>query len=95
VQSTSQDKIVLLPTSGGSLPLSIITERLNTVTISVPIANLRQQPARRERNIRLAESLGRLRDLGRNNDDEMSHKKLSVVSSQSSWSVVSILLSNH
>src|SRR6185369_4670748 len=39
VQSTSAEKIVLLPTSGGSLPLSIITERLKTVTISVPIAN--------------------------------------------------------
>ncbi len=39
VQSTAKEKIVLLPTSGGSLPLSIITERLKTVTISVPIAN--------------------------------------------------------
>src|SRR6185369_3363901 len=39
VQSTSPEKIVLLPTSGGSLPLSVITERLRTVTISVPIAN--------------------------------------------------------
>ncbi|HEX5890856.1 MAG TPA: M20/M25/M40 family metallo-hydrolase [Pyrinomonadaceae bacterium] len=39
VQSTTPDKIVLLPTSGGSLPLSIITENLKTVTISVPIAN--------------------------------------------------------
>src|SRR5215216_3661355 len=36
VQSTTTEKIVLLPTSGGSLPLSIITERLKTVTISVP-----------------------------------------------------------
>ena len=39
VQSTSKDPIVRLPTSGGSLPLSIITDRLQTVTISVPIAN--------------------------------------------------------
>ena len=39
VQSTSKDPIVKMPTSGGSLPLSIITDRLRTVTISVPIAN--------------------------------------------------------
>jgi acetylornithine deacetylase/succinyl-diaminopimelate desuccinylase-like protein len=53
VQSTSQDKIVLLPTSGGSLPLSIITERLNTVTISVPIANYDNNQHAENENIRL------------------------------------------
>ncbi|PYS58842.1 MAG: peptidase M20, partial [Acidobacteria bacterium] len=39
VQSTSKDPIVKLPTSGGSLPLSIITDHLRTVTMTVPIAN--------------------------------------------------------
>jgi len=39
VQSTTSDKIVRLPTSGGSLPLSVITQNLKTVTASVPIAN--------------------------------------------------------
>ncbi|MGH9732030.1 MAG: M20/M25/M40 family metallo-hydrolase, partial [Candidatus Acidiferrales bacterium] len=34
VQATSKDPIVKLPTSGGSLPLSIITDRLQTVTIT-------------------------------------------------------------
>ena len=53
VQSTSSEKIVLLPTSGGSLPLSIITERLKTVTISVPIANYDNNQHAENENIRL------------------------------------------
>ena len=53
VQSTSQEKIVLLPTSGGSLPLSIITERLKTVTISVPIANYDNNQHAENENIKL------------------------------------------
>ena len=53
VQSTAQEKIVLLPTSGGSLPLSIITERLRTVTISVPIANYDNNQHAENENIRL------------------------------------------
>jgi acetylornithine deacetylase/succinyl-diaminopimelate desuccinylase-like protein len=53
VQSTSQEKIVLLPTSGGSLPLSIISGRLRTVTISVPIANYDNNQHAENENIRL------------------------------------------
>jgi acetylornithine deacetylase/succinyl-diaminopimelate desuccinylase-like protein len=53
VQSTSLEKIVLLPTSGGSLPLSIITERLKTVTISVPIANYDNNQHAENENIRI------------------------------------------
>jgi acetylornithine deacetylase/succinyl-diaminopimelate desuccinylase-like protein len=53
VQSTTADKIVLLPTSGGSLPLSIITENLRTVTISVPIANYDNNQHAENENIRL------------------------------------------
>jgi acetylornithine deacetylase/succinyl-diaminopimelate desuccinylase-like protein len=53
VQSTSPEKIVLLPTSGGSLPLSIITERLKMVTISVPIANYDNNQHAENENIRL------------------------------------------
>ncbi|HET7287628.1 MAG TPA: M20/M25/M40 family metallo-hydrolase, partial [Pyrinomonadaceae bacterium] len=53
VQSTSFDKIVLLPTSGGSLPLSVITERLNTVAISVPIANYDNNQHAENENIRI------------------------------------------
>lgn len=53
VQSTSPDKIVLLPTSGGSLPLSIITENLRTVTMSVPIANYDNNQHAENENIRL------------------------------------------
>lgn len=53
VQSTTPDKIVLLPTSGGSLPLSIITENLKTVTISVPIANYDNNQHAENENIRV------------------------------------------
>jgi acetylornithine deacetylase/succinyl-diaminopimelate desuccinylase-like protein len=53
VQSTSSGKIVLLPTSGGSLPLSIITEKLKTVTISVPIANYDNNQHAENENIRI------------------------------------------
>jgi acetylornithine deacetylase/succinyl-diaminopimelate desuccinylase-like protein len=53
VQSTTTDTIVLLPTSGGSLPLSIITENLRTVTISVPIANYDNNQHAENENIRL------------------------------------------
>lgn len=53
VQSTSADRIVKLPTSGGSLPLSIITENLKTVTIIVPIANYDNNQHAENENIRL------------------------------------------
>jgi hypothetical protein len=39
VQFTSPEAIVRLPTAGGSLPLSVITDNLSTVTMTVPIAN--------------------------------------------------------
>lgn len=53
VQSTSTEKIVRLPTSGGSLPLSIITENLKTVTISVPMANYDNNQHAENENLRL------------------------------------------
>ena len=53
VQSTTKDKIVLLPTSGGSLPLSIITQNLRTVTMTVPIANYDNNQHAENENIRL------------------------------------------
>jgi acetylornithine deacetylase/succinyl-diaminopimelate desuccinylase-like protein len=53
VQSTSKTKLVLLPTSGGSLPLSVITENLKTVTMSVPIANYDNNQHAENENIRL------------------------------------------
>jgi acetylornithine deacetylase/succinyl-diaminopimelate desuccinylase-like protein len=53
VQSTSTDNIVRMPTSGGSLPLSIITENLRTVTISVPIANYDNNQHAENENLRL------------------------------------------
>jgi acetylornithine deacetylase/succinyl-diaminopimelate desuccinylase-like protein len=42
-----------LPTSGGSLPLSIVTENLKTVTISVPIANYDNNQHAENENVRL------------------------------------------
>ena len=53
VQSTSKDPIVKLPTSGGSLPLSIITEHLRTVTMTVPIANYDNNQHAENENLRL------------------------------------------
>lgn len=53
VQSTSEQPIVRLPTSGGSLPLSIITESLRTVTMTVPIANYDNNQHAENENIRL------------------------------------------
>jgi acetylornithine deacetylase/succinyl-diaminopimelate desuccinylase-like protein len=53
VQSTSSDAIVLLPTSGGSLPLSIITDNLKTVTLSVPIANYDNNQHAENENLRI------------------------------------------
>ena len=53
VQRTTSQKVVRLPTSGGSLPLSIITENLATVTITVPIANYDNNQHAENENIRL------------------------------------------
>ena len=53
VQSTSKDPIVRLPTSGGSLPLSIITDHLRTVTITVPIVNYDNNQHAENENLRL------------------------------------------
>ena len=53
IQSTSEQAIVRLPTAGGSLPLSIITENLRTVTITVPIANYDNNQHAENENIRL------------------------------------------
>jgi acetylornithine deacetylase/succinyl-diaminopimelate desuccinylase-like protein len=53
LQSTTDEPIVILPTSGGSLPLSIITANVKTVTISVPIANYDNNQHAENENIRL------------------------------------------
>jgi acetylornithine deacetylase/succinyl-diaminopimelate desuccinylase-like protein len=53
VQSTSTQPIVRLPTAGGSLPLSIITDHLRTVTMTVPIANYDNNQHAENENVRL------------------------------------------
>jgi len=53
MQSTSAQPIVKLPTAGGSLPLSIISERLHTVTVTVPIANYDNNQHAENENLRL------------------------------------------
>jgi len=53
VQSTTSDKIVKLPTAGGSLPLSVITDNLATVTMTVPIANYDNNQHAEDENLRL------------------------------------------
>jgi acetylornithine deacetylase/succinyl-diaminopimelate desuccinylase-like protein len=53
VQGTSTQSIVRLPTAGGSLPLSIITDHLRTVTMTVPIANYDNNQHAENENVRL------------------------------------------
>jgi acetylornithine deacetylase/succinyl-diaminopimelate desuccinylase-like protein len=53
VQSTSAQRIVLMPTLGGSLPLSLIRETLGAPTITVPIANYDNNQHAENENIRL------------------------------------------
>ena len=53
VKAASKDPVVRMPTLGGSLPLSIITEALNIPTITVPIANYDNNQHAENENIRL------------------------------------------
>jgi acetylornithine deacetylase/succinyl-diaminopimelate desuccinylase-like protein len=53
VQSTSEQKVVLMPTLGGSLPLSLIRESLGAPTITVPVANYDNNQHAENENIRL------------------------------------------
>lgn len=53
VQSTSGQPIVRLPTAGGSLPLSVITDHLRTTTMTVPIANYDNNQHAENENLRL------------------------------------------
>jgi len=53
VQSTSDKPIVRLPTFGGSLPLSIITDNLKTITMTVPIANYDNNQHAENENLRI------------------------------------------
>jgi acetylornithine deacetylase/succinyl-diaminopimelate desuccinylase-like protein len=53
VQSTTREGIVRLPTAGGSLPLSVITANLSTVTMTVPIANYDDNQHAENENLRL------------------------------------------
>jgi acetylornithine deacetylase/succinyl-diaminopimelate desuccinylase-like protein len=53
VQRASREPVVRMPTLGGSLPLSIISETLNIPTITVPIANYDNNQHAENENIRL------------------------------------------
>lgn len=53
VQATTPDKIVRMPSLGGSLPLSIISETLQVPTITVPIANHDNNQHAENENIRI------------------------------------------
>jgi acetylornithine deacetylase/succinyl-diaminopimelate desuccinylase-like protein len=53
VQRASREPIVRMPTLGGSLPLSIISEALKIPTITVPIANYDNNQHAENENIRL------------------------------------------
>lgn len=53
VQSTSAEPVYAVPTLGGSLPLSIISETLGTRTIIVPIVNHDNNQHAEDENLRL------------------------------------------
>jgi acetylornithine deacetylase/succinyl-diaminopimelate desuccinylase-like protein len=53
VQRASKEPIVRMPTLGGSLPLSIVSDALNIPTITVPIANYDNNQHAENENIRL------------------------------------------
>ena len=53
VQKVSPDPIVRMPTLGGSLPLSVITETLGLPTITVPIANYDNNQHAENENLRM------------------------------------------
>jgi acetylornithine deacetylase/succinyl-diaminopimelate desuccinylase-like protein len=53
VQRTSEQPVVLMPTLGGSLPLSLIRETLGAPTITVPVANYDNNQHAENENIRL------------------------------------------
>lgn len=53
VQTTSEQPIVQMPSLGGSLPLSIISETLDQPTITVPIANHDNNQHAENENIRI------------------------------------------
>lgn len=53
VRSTTKDKVVALPSLGGSLPLSVLEESLNAITITVPIANYDNNQHAENENIRI------------------------------------------
>lgn len=53
VQSASSQPVVKMPGLGGSLPLSIITDSLETIAITVPIANFDNNQHAENENIRI------------------------------------------
>lgn len=53
VKSTTNDQVVVQPTSGGSLPLYLFEKYLNAKTISIPIANPDNNQHAENENIRL------------------------------------------
>jgi acetylornithine deacetylase/succinyl-diaminopimelate desuccinylase-like protein len=53
VQSTTAQPVVAVPTLGGSLPLSIISEALGTRTLTVPVVNHDNNQHAEDENLRL------------------------------------------
>lgn len=53
VKSTTPDKVVLIPTMGGSLPLFLFEKHLKATTITVPVANHDNNQHAENENIRI------------------------------------------
>jgi acetylornithine deacetylase/succinyl-diaminopimelate desuccinylase-like protein len=64
VKTTSNDQLVLQPTSGGSLPLFLFEKYLNAKTITVPIANHDNNQHAENENIRLGNLFDGIETMG-------------------------------
>jgi acetylornithine deacetylase/succinyl-diaminopimelate desuccinylase-like protein len=64
VKSTSKDQVVLLPTSGGTLPLFLFEKYLNAKTVTVPVANHDNNQHAENENIRIGNLFDGIETMG-------------------------------
>ena len=53
VESTARESVVLLPTSGGTVPIDVLHKELGIVSVSVPVANYDNNQHAENENIRI------------------------------------------
>jgi acetylornithine deacetylase/succinyl-diaminopimelate desuccinylase-like protein len=64
VKTTSKEQVVLVPTSGGTLPLFVFEKYLNARTVSVPIANHDNNQHAENENIRIGNLFNGIETMG-------------------------------